>query len=261
VNYISWNGETLFHEDSINNVHKIWAVDLNAKEVYKILKKKGINYFYHANTVVTSNTFLENGALLSREFVTKSGLVQTSQKSDKKDAIFGINNFIFLDANDLGWYFRRPNYYGPVLFRLKLELLLSDEIPTVRITKENPIKWEETKGLNTMYHTDLNLFDESYLVGNRYFDGKNMFIITSVNGCLNFKEYLDKIYLDNPCYTKEDDGTPGIKNFAEFIKLKLDEHAAKFEIEVEILNRFIGDYKYMQKYEPGNFRKIFSFNQ
>lgn len=53
--------------------------------IKKILVDKEIKHLYHANTVMTACTFLENGGLLSRGYVEENGLRQTSQGSDSKD--------------------------------------------------------------------------------------------------------------------------------------------------------------------------------
>lgn len=53
---------------------------LPSKEVYRILREKGLQYLYHANTVATSLTFIKQNALLSRHYVEANNLVQTWQK-------------------------------------------------------------------------------------------------------------------------------------------------------------------------------------
>ena len=59
-------------------------IELNAKKLYAILNNKGIDSFYHANTVCTSKTFIDNNALLSRQYIEENNLNQTEQKSDEK---------------------------------------------------------------------------------------------------------------------------------------------------------------------------------
>lgn len=48
---------------------------------------------------------------------------QTPQDSDALDKKYNVRDDIFEDALDLHATYRRANYYGPVLFVLKLELL------------------------------------------------------------------------------------------------------------------------------------------
>ena len=42
---------------------------MNNQKIKSILIDKGVQYLYHANTVPTACTFLENGGLLSRAYV------------------------------------------------------------------------------------------------------------------------------------------------------------------------------------------------
>ena len=58
---------------------------LNPKVVYDILRAKGVEYLFYADTVLTSLTFIERNALLSRAFIESYDLTQTPQKSDEED--------------------------------------------------------------------------------------------------------------------------------------------------------------------------------
>ena len=55
------------------------------EEIKSILKEKEVKHLYHANTVATACTFLENGGLLSRGYVEDHDLFQTSQMSDEDE--------------------------------------------------------------------------------------------------------------------------------------------------------------------------------
>lgn len=170
--------------------------ELSSEEVYKILKEKGLDHFYHANTVKTSLTFIDSLALLSREHVEQNGLNQTTQSSDETDREFGIWNYIFLDGKDLAAYFSQPNLYGPILFAFVNELLLNENIPTIRITKFNPYYWTNEHSDSDKYFNNLNDFRNAYLTGNKHRDGGIMFIITTLNGRFDFTEYLSGIRVD-----------------------------------------------------------------
>lgn len=174
------------------------GIDLDSKEVYNILREKKLKYFYHANTVKTSLTFMDSFALLSREYIERNGLVQTEQTSDAKDKEFGIWDFLFLDAMDLADYFSRPNVYGPVLFALDNKLLLDSRIPSVRITKFNPCYWTANHTTADLYYSDLEQFKKSYLTGDKLKDGGTMFIITTINGKLELDNYLAGFRVDSP---------------------------------------------------------------
>lgn len=60
-------------------------MELNARAVQSVLQQKGVDALYHANTVQTACTFLNQGHLLARGVVAAKGLPQTSQQSDKLD--------------------------------------------------------------------------------------------------------------------------------------------------------------------------------
>ena len=100
---------------------------MQGKDVYNILKKIGAKQLHHANTVRTSCTFLEHGALLSRGFVEDKGLKQTSQYTDALDKKYKIWHRVFLDHVDIharGGRRKGFNQYGPVLFVFDLGILI-----------------------------------------------------------------------------------------------------------------------------------------
>src|SRR5690348_1778209 len=113
---------------------------LNNQALYDFFTEKGISKFFHANTVATSVTFLEEGGLLSRGAVEKKGLYQTPQTSDRIDKIVNVYDDVFLDSVDLHQLFPRQNYYGPVLFVFSNDFLLMENYD-MWITRENPKYW------------------------------------------------------------------------------------------------------------------------
>lgn len=82
---------------------------INPKRVYQILVGKKIEYLYHANTVLTSLTFIQQKALLSRNFIEREQLIQTEQKSDQEDKKYNVWDDVFLDGLDLHKKYRRAN--------------------------------------------------------------------------------------------------------------------------------------------------------
>ena len=62
-------------------------MEINSKDLYNILKEKGLKYIYHANTLKTSLHFLKEGKLVSRGNLSERSLEQTPQKTDKHDHI------------------------------------------------------------------------------------------------------------------------------------------------------------------------------
>jgi hypothetical protein len=172
--------------------------DLNKEELFEILNAKGIKNLYHANTIATSITFLTQKSLLSRKFVEDNGLLQTAQYSDAKDKKFNISDDIFLDAMDIHAEFNRPNKYGPFLFSFSTELLKSDYVKTLRITKMNPVHWKSTQSEKDWYYSDLNEFNEHYKKGNKSKDVGSMIILKDLNGKFPLHPFLNKFILDNP---------------------------------------------------------------
>lgn len=172
---------------------------INASEFYEILTKKGIRYLYHANTVTTACTFIEQGGLLSRGEVQNRDLNQTEQDSDLKDKRFGVWDNIFLDILDMHGYFPRENLYGPVCFVMKSELLLDSNLKEVFITKDNPLYWNEYESLSDRYYISLDEyiheFDDNI---NNHTIQKKMPNFKFQNGELLFEKYLEYIILDDP---------------------------------------------------------------
>ncbi len=172
--------------------------DLNKDELYEILCAKGIENLYHANTIATSITFLNEQNLLSRKYVIDHGLFQTEQYSDEMDKRFNIWDDIFLDAMDIHTEFRRPNKYGPFLFSFNTNLIKSDDVKNVRITKINPVRWKTSQSESDWYYSDLNEFEDKYRKGNKIKDVGSMIILKDINGKFPLRPYLNKLILDNP---------------------------------------------------------------
>ncbi|WP_282018157.1 hypothetical protein [Salegentibacter mishustinae] len=172
--------------------------NLDKLALYKILKDKGITHLFHANTVSTSVTFLESKNLLSRQYIEENKLHQTPQYSDKADKDFGIFDDIFLDFIDIHKEWNRYNKYGPFLFVFSIEILKSDQIKTLRITKKNPVNWKYSEPEEEWYYSDLKEFEDNYKKGNRLKDIGSMLILKDIDGKLSLRPHLDKMILDNP---------------------------------------------------------------
>jgi hypothetical protein len=172
--------------------------DLDKLELYDILLTKGINKLFHANTVATSITFLNQKNLLSREYAEHNNLPQTSQYTDEKDRKLGIYNDIFLDFVDIHSEWRRFNKYGPFLFVFSIEILKSDLIETVRITRSNPSGWNVAGPEDNQYYSDIKEFEKHYKKGNKLRDVGTMLILKNVEGKLPLEPFLEKMVFDNP---------------------------------------------------------------
>lgn len=171
---------------------------MKPREVYDVLKNIGVTNLHHANTVTTSCTFLEHGALLSRGYVERHDLKQTPQGSDDLDKRFRIWDDVFLDHVNIhhrGGRRKGPNQYGPVLFVLELAILL--QLPSgtdVRVTRMNPIRWTANQK-----DEDRWFLASSDLSGNVSFgDFDKMLVIRTPDGKIDFPDRKVKIMLDDP---------------------------------------------------------------
>lgn len=149
-------------KDGIN----IQPHDLDPRKIYDILVKKGAGFLFHANTVRTSCTYMEQGSLLSRQQVEQRGLFQTNQYTDWLDKQYHIYNDVFLDFVDIHARKRDINHYGPILFEFPLTLLITHPLSFVRITKVNPDRWLPNDSLERRYFTSAEEFEQHYQLGN-----------------------------------------------------------------------------------------------
>ncbi len=174
-------------------------ISVDPEELYEFLASKNIKYFFHANTVKTSCTLIEQKGLLSRGSIESRGLIQTPQSSDEIDKQFGVWNDIFLDIFDLHGYFPRQNLYGPVCFVINNRFLLDNYLPNICITKNNPIYWDKTMQENDRYYCCVKEYVDEFQQNKmeRCIQQK-MFTIHNTNKKVPFKKYLVKIFLDNP---------------------------------------------------------------
>lgn len=174
-------------------------MELNAKEVLEVLKKKGIEHFHHANTVQTSCVFLQHGRLLSRGTVDEKGIKQTPQKSDDFDKKYGIWYDVFLDTVDIHARAKSRNFYGPVLFVFGLGILEEDWLASIWITKKNPTDWKDADTPADRYFQSVEEFAKGYSKGNF----GSMFMLRSAGGVLRLNPHLEHIIVDDPSWKYE----------------------------------------------------------
>jgi hypothetical protein len=171
---------------------------VQGKEVYNILKRIGATHLHHANSVTTSCAFLEHGGLLSRGFVEDQGLQQTAQYSDLKDKKYDIWHRIFVDhvdIHDRGGRTKGANQYGPVLFRLDLDVLLRlPEGSEVLVTKTNPVHWYDSQPDSERWFQSAEELAKSIHFG----DFNKMLVIRTPSGKLDFPDRRARIILDDP---------------------------------------------------------------
>ncbi|WP_018391830.1 hypothetical protein [Bacillus sp. 37MA] len=167
---------------------------LNPLDLLDYLKSKDINFLYHANTVATAATFIEQQGLLSRGAVEDFGLYQTPQSSDAIDQKYNVWYDIFLDSVDLHKRFNRQNHYGPVLFKFDVDLLSSSSLPELWVTKDNPIRWHDGQTDVDRYFQNFDEFKETYTKG-AY---REMITLRFTKDAFPFEPYLKEIILDDP---------------------------------------------------------------
>lgn len=169
-------------------------MNLNKKKLFKIFKRKNIEYLYHANSVVNSCHFLNHGSLLSREKVEKLNLPQTEQSSDSKDKKFKIFNDIFVDSCDIHKRGNKKNHYGPIVFKISIDILKDDCVNEVWITKNNPINWKDIESEESLWFQNLDEikidFDE--------FSFAQILVFRECNGVIQLKNYIKEILIDDP---------------------------------------------------------------
>ncbi|MET2954467.1 hypothetical protein [Vibrio harveyi] len=173
---------------------------IDNKELYNFLKGKGIEHLFHANTVATSITYIENGGLLSRDWVERSNLYQTSQSSDEIDKLFDVFDDVFLDTEDLHKYFSRQNHYGPVLFKFNIDMLLEENLE-IWVTKDNPIYWDKKSKTKDNYFVDVNELSNLWTNHDKQ---RKMITVKKPTSPILFN-YLEEICLDNPKVLIHDD--------------------------------------------------------
>ena len=117
-----WNQEYEINRGYYNNRIATW----NSEDMD--IEFSAYDGLYHVNSVTTSLAFIRDGALFSRKYgVENYPEMQTPQRTDDKDKIYGIFNDIFMDMNDSRQITKRMSPYGPVSFVLDAEnILLND---------------------------------------------------------------------------------------------------------------------------------------
>ena len=171
---------------------------MKGTDVYNVLKAIGASSLHHANSLVTSCTFLEHGGLLSRGYVEDHALEQTPQGSDEIDKKYGIWHSFFVDHVDIharGCRKKGPNQYGPVLFQFPLSILLGLPKDTeVLVTRSNPVHWWDSQADKDRYFQTPDELAAHISFG----DFDKMLVIQTPSGKLNFPSRRVAIILDNP---------------------------------------------------------------
>ncbi len=164
-------------------------------DVYQVLRRKGVSLLHHANTVTTSCSLLRQGGLVSRGHAEAHNLPQTAQYTDAKDKKYGIWHNIFTDGVDIHKRARTRNFYGPVLFTLRAEVLLNLPANThVQVTKRNPANWKDSDTQSDRVFASV----EEMQAGYRYGEFGQHIMLRIPTGILPFGVTPISIRLDNP---------------------------------------------------------------
>ena len=174
-------------------------MDLDKVSVANILRKKGVKYLFHANTVITSCSFLKSGGLLSRGAIEARGLGQTKQYTDPADQRFGVWSDIWLDGVDIHSRAKARNSYGPVLFVYEVDVLADSNLPQIRVTKTHPQNWNGLS-LGERYFLSIEQMEEQY----EPTQFTHSLTIPNFLEPLGFR-FLNRIIVDNPSRTVDGD--------------------------------------------------------
>ena len=196
---------------------------MNNAQLKKFLRDRNVLYLYHANTVVTSCTFFENGGLLSRGVVEDRGLFQTPQETDERDKQVDVFYDLFFDSIDIHRRKRNLNHYGPVMFVYSIDLIDSLPEDSIRITKDNPIRWHSGMTEEEKYF----LSEDELKIGFAKGDFTQHFTIRHQMEPLSFK-YLRKIVLDDPGV----EDTRYFENAHQHLQKLIEQYAPTISLEV-----------------------------
>ena len=163
---------------------------MTTEELINTLKGKDVTNLYHANSVATSLTFINNNGLYSRQAVEDLGLKQTAQSSDENDKKVGVYNDIFFDSDDIHSRAKQQNFYGPVTFVYDVDVLEGFDIDCIKITKTNPEDWKEEMSEEERYIQNIS---REFIKG----DFKQEITIRNQSAPLSF-EKLKCVILDDP---------------------------------------------------------------
>jgi len=241
---------------------------LSSKALYGMLKKKGVEYLYHANTVATSLTFIKAKCLLSRHQVNSDGLNQSYQKSDGHDKLHDVWDHIYVDGTDHHTIYSRSNFYGPVLFRFSVDILTSPAFKDIFIMKSNPYYWNKKMTLEDKFYLNIDDVNRDYMTGKRL-DSQIMFTFRNPKRELKLNKFLHSIYIDEPSVliklrsggemlagsyirTVIGDSLDG-NGLSHIPLLKRHENPLSF-------CKCAAQYTYMYNFEPDEFKRRFSRN-
>ena len=171
-------------------------MSISAEEISTVLCAKKIDQLYHANTVLTTLSFLRTGGILSRGAIEQRKLPQTPQTTDRLDKQLGIWNDVFFDSADIHQRASELNKYGPITLVFDKNLVLLNGLD-IKITKDNPIRWIAGMSDAEKYFCSTEELAADYSKGafHQHLTLHNML------EPVPFVPYLRQIIIDNPRLT------------------------------------------------------------
>lgn len=218
--------------DNLTTGSTLGGSGVNSATIHRVLRQKGVEYLYHANTVTTACSFLLLGGLASRDCVESRQLLQTPQLTDSKDKALGIWDRIFLDGVDVHARGGRRNSYGPVLLVFPVSILYAlPEGSKVGVTRKNPYNWTPGESYEDRYFTSESDLHREYAYGDF---GKHI-ILHVPGGILPFSDAHAHIMLDDPGLSCSD-GANAYDRATARLKAAARKGKVKLTIEKRICN-------------------------
>jgi hypothetical protein len=168
-------------------------MEIRSNDFFDFLLTKDVSYLYHANSAPTSGSFVRANALLARGVMEERKNLQTPQYTDALDKHLGVYFDVFLDSVDIHERSRRPNQYGPVLFKFAVAGLATMNLPPLWVTKTNPASWTDQTPHNERWFGSLEELKGGFVKG-RF---EQMIVLRHQGGVLPF-DALVEIVVDNP---------------------------------------------------------------
>lgn len=202
-------------------------MNLTNRELYDFLKFNGIKYLYHVTTISTAIGFIKHGGFISRKLAKDMDISYILRRDEAFYEEFDIYNDIFFNSFDLHIFYKRPNYFGNVTFLVTIDILIDDDMPSIVITKNNPLYWN--KSIKHIYYDTIDEYIKDFYnaMNNLELYQQMYYAFKHCNDIIPFGKYLKTIIVDNPHYSfnRQDIFKPSFKRLKKVVresKLKAD---------------------------------------
>jgi hypothetical protein len=179
--------------------------------------------------------------------------LQTAQSSDEVDKILNVWNDVFLDTTDLHTYFRRQNYYGPVLFEFDASLIKNPDYE-IWITKNNPIYWNKETPMENRYFQSVTELSDNW--GN-YSRQKMMITIRNNSNPILF-ESVRRVLVDDPRVKLTNENIHLFNETVKLIKANVqDGHVLKGKFKIRECNNCWCRDNYLYQVSVSDLKRFF----